>query len=174
LNTDLGIFNNKIIVPLGFEKVLWYQSVNAWPAIMIIANMWKYTGYGSIIYIASISGFDPQLYEAAAIDGATKWQQISKITLPLLTPIMVILTILAVGRIFRADFAMFFSLPNGSGILRPATLVLDVYVFEMLRTGGAGLGRPAAAGLYQSVVGFFLIIGANWLSKRFDESYALF
>lgn len=174
LNTDLGILNNKFLQPLGLERVLWYQNVGAWPFIFVLANMWKYTGHGSIIYIASITGFDPQLYEAAAIDGASKWQQITRITLPLLTPIMIILTILAVGRIFRADFAMFYSLPNGSGILRPTTLVLDVYVYEMLRTGSAGLGRPAAAGLYQSVVGCILIVGANKLAKVFDDNYALF
>jgi len=174
LSTDLGVVNRAILAPMGIDAVRWYTKIDAWPFIIVLANAWKYTGNGSIIYIATITGFDPQLYEAAAIDGASKWQQIVRITIPQLTPIMVMLTILAVGRMFRADFALFFALPNNSGTLKDVTSVLDVYVYNMLQNGSTGLGRPAAAGLYQSFVGFILIFSANALVNKIDTNLALF
>lgn len=172
LNTNYGVFN-QILVALGREPIKWYTEPGYWPFVFLVANQWRYTGHGSIIYLAAIAGMDQQLYEAAAIDGANKWQQIWRITIPQLVPIMVLLTILATGRVFKADFAMFYTLPNGSGILRPATLVIDVYVFQALRAG-IPIGMPAAAGLYQSTVGFVLILLSNYVVRRIRPEMALF
>lgn len=172
LNTNMGIFN-QILERFGREPIKWYMEPKYWPFIMLFANRWRYTGNGSIIYLAAITGMDSQLFEAATIDGASKWQQIWRITIPLLVPIMVLLTILAAGRVFNADFAMFYALPNGSGVLRRATLVIDVYVFNSLR-GGIPIGMPAAAGLYQSFVGFILILTTNWIVRRVRPDMALF
>lgn len=173
LSTQHGVFN-RILETMGRDPIQWYAEPKYWPFIMVFANLWKYTGNGSIIYLATITGLDPQLYEAAAIDGASKFQQIMKITLPQLVPIMVLLSILAVGRIFYGDFAMFYSLPNGSGQLRNVTTVIDVYVYNTFTTAGARPGLPTAAGLYQSVVGLIMILSTNLLVRKIDSNMALF
>lgn len=164
---------NKLLIATGGETVNIYSQTSWWPFIFLIANIWHYAGNSSIIYLATISGFDQQLYEAAAIDGANKWKQFSKITLPLLVPTIVLLQILAVGRILNGDFDMFFSLPNGSGTIRQATLTIDVYVYNSL-ISGARLGLPAAAGLFQSVVGFVMVLATNMIVRRFQPEMAMF
>lgn len=172
LNFDLGVIN-RILEGFGMKPVDWYMKPGAWPFIFIIANIWKYTGNGSIIYIATIAGFDTEIYEAASIDGANKWQQVTNLTIPMLVPMMTLLTILAVGRMFSADLGMFLALPMGSGVLRGVSNVIDLYVFNSLR-GGANIGIPAAAALYQSVVGFILILTTNYIVRRINPDNALF
>ena len=144
-----------------------------WPFIFVFCNIWKYTGNNSIIYLATLTGFDQQLYEAAAIDGAGKWKQITKITLPLLLPTIVLLQILAVGRIFNGDFDMFYSVPNGSGPLKSVSTTLDVYVYNTMKTG-AQLGLAAAAGFFQSVVGFTLVLTTNLIVRKVSPDMAMF
>ena len=172
MNNEYGLFN-QMLVSMGREPVQWYQQVSLWPWIIIIVNFWKNTGNGSIIYLAAITGMDQELNEAAAIDGASKWQQIWKITIPQLIPMMVLLTILNIGSIFRSNFDLFYTLPNGAGVLRPVTLTIDVYVFNAMRTNSK-LGLPAAAGLYQSAVGFILILATNMAVRKFRPEMALF
>lgn len=164
---------NSLLDRLGRDPVAWYAQSQYWPFIFVISNIWRYTGNSSIIYLSTMTGFDQQLYEAAAIDGANKRQQLTKITLPLLKPTIVLLQILAVGRIFNSDFDMFFQLPNGSGALRNVSLTIDVYVFNTMRTG-AQLGLSAAAGLFQAVVGFVLVLGTNLVVRRTASDMALF
>ncbi len=164
---------NVILKSMGKETVEIYQKVAVWPFIFIWANIWKYTGNNSIIYLATLSGFDQELYEAAAIDGATKWQQIRHITLPQLLPTIVLLQILAVGRIFNGDFDMFYTLPNGSGVLRNVYTTLDVYVYNAIKTG-AQLGMPSAAALFQSVVGFVLVLTTNAIVNKVQPEMAMF
>ena len=172
LNYDLGVFN-KTLGSFGLEPVKWYMEPKYWPFIFVISNLWKYTGNGSIIYIATITGFDTEIYEAASIDGANKWKQIRLITIPMLIPMMILLTILAVGRIFTADLGLFFSLPMGSGPLRPVSNVIDVYVFNALRAG-TNIGIPGAAALFQSVVGFVLVLTTNAITRKMSPDNALF
>jgi putative aldouronate transport system permease protein len=168
-----GIINNDILAPLGLQPIEIYKEKIFWPFIFLIANIWKYTGYGSIIYLAAITGIPRELYEAAAVDGAGKWQQFTAITLPHLTPVIVLLQILAVGRILGSEFDMFYALPSGAALVKDVTYTLDVFVYSMLRSG-APLGYPAAAAFLQSVFGFILILITNMIVRRIRPDLALF
>ena len=167
-----GVFN-QIFTSLGLPTINFYSEPKYWPFIFVFCNMWKYTGNNSIIYLATLSGFDQELYEAAAIDGAGKWQQIRHITLPQLVPTIVLLQILAVGRIFNGDFDMFYSLPNGSGPLKNVSTTLDVYVYNTMKTG-AQLGLASAAAFFQSVVGFVLVLTTNLIVRRVSPEMDMF
>lgn len=172
LSTDKGVFNH-ILQSLHLPPVNWYNEPVYWPAILIFLGIWKGLGYNSIIYYASIMGIDPSFHEAAIIDGANKWQQIRYVTLPQLIPLITILTILAVGNIFRADFGLFYQIPKNSGTLYNVTQVLDTYVYNGI-SGTGDIGMASAAGLYQSVVGCILLIIANLFARRLDKESALF
>lgn len=172
LSPDKGLFNN-ILREVGVETISWYTSPAYWPFILLFLGIWKGLGYNSIIYYATIMGIDPTYYEAAIVDGATKWQRIRYVTLPQLTPLITILTILAVGNIFRADFGLFYQIPRDSGPLYNVTQVLDTYVYRGI-SGTGDIGMATAAGLYQSVVGCFLVVVANLIVRRFDKDSALF
>ena len=157
-------------------NVAFYSEKKYWPWFFLFFQVWKYTGQGSIIYLATLTGFDEQLYEAGAIDGASKWQQFRYITLPQLVPTIVILQILAIGRIFNGDFDMFYSLPNGSGTLRQVTATIDTYVYDTLKKGNLlnSFGYAGAAALFQAVVGFVLILTTNSIVRRHQPEMALF
>jgi putative aldouronate transport system permease protein len=173
LNTEDGMINHMLTDTLGLEGVRWYGSPQYWPVILILANVWKNIGFYTILYLAGIIAINPEYYEAARIDGANKWQEIRRISLPLLTPLIVITTLLAVGRIMYADFGLFYHITRDSGQLLATTDVLDTYVYRSLRTQGL-ISMPAAAGVYQSVIGLILVLGANWWVKRVDRERALF
>ncbi|WP_082651928.1 ABC transporter permease [Gorillibacterium timonense] len=166
-------FLNKMIELTGADAIPFYQEPKYWPFILVFMNLWKHAGYSVVIYLAALSGIDESYYEAAMIDGASKWQQIRSITLPLLAPMISILTIMAVGRIFSADFGLFFNVPLNQGSLRETTEVIDTYVYHSLMNSG-DIGLSSAAGLYQSVVGFILVLGANLFARKIDEDYKLF
>ena len=172
LSPDKGLVNRWLEV-LGFERINWYSDKTYWPFILIFLGIWKGLGYNSIIYYASIMGINPSYYEAATVDGATKWQRIRHITLPQLAPLMMILMILAIGNIFRADFGLFYQTTKNSGALYDVTLVLDTYVYNGI-AGTGDIGMASAAGLYQSVVGCILVVTTNLVVRRFDKDAALF
>ncbi|MBN1246605.1 MAG: sugar ABC transporter permease [Anaerolineae bacterium] len=172
LGSANGIINSTFTT-LGLGKVEIYKEPIYWPFIFLIANIWKYTGNGSIIYLATITGIDRELYEAAAIDGAGKWKQFTHITLPHLVPVIVLLQILAVGRIFGSDFDMFYTLPSGAALVKDVTYTLDVFVYSMLRSN-LPLGYPAAAAFVQSIVGFILILVTNYVVRKTRPELALF
>lgn len=157
----------------GITGYNWYSEPKPWPVILTIANVWKYTGYSTILYLAAITGIDANQYEAASIDGASKWQQIRYITLPHLRPMITILFIMNVGRIFNADFGLFYMVPKNSGPLFPATQVIDTYVYRAL-TATNDISMSAAAGLLQNIVGFICIMTANTIVRRIDEDSSLF
>ena len=159
---------NQMLASMGKEKVDWYMSPQYWPFIFVFANFWKYAGNGSIIYMASIVGMDAALFEAAAIDGANRLQQIRHITLPSLRTTMILLTILAFGRIFNADLGLFYLLPRGVGALVRVSMVIDSFVFGGMNNGTINYGMLGAVALYQSLVGFVLILGANAVVKKID------
>lgn len=123
--------------------------------------------------MASISGIDKSIYEAAAIDGATKMQQIFKITLPMLKPTVITLTLMSIGRIFYSDFGLFYQVPQNSGALFNVTQTIDTYVYRGLMELN-DVGMSAAAGLYQSLVGFILVLVANAIVRKLDSDNALF
>lgn len=172
LSPEKGYLNS-IITSLGGEKISWYTESKYWIFILIFMSQWKGVGYGTVIYLAAICGIDKSYFEAAMIDGASKWQQIKYITLPLLKPVLIIMFITSVGGIFKADFGLFFQLPKDSGALYSVTNVIDTYVYRGLINLG-NIGMSAAAGLYQSFVGFILIIVTNGIVRKVDEENAFF
>lgn len=136
-------------------------------------NTWKNAGYSTVIYMATILGFDNSLFEAAELDGASAWEKIKFITLPLLKPTMITLTMLNIGRIFYSDFGLFYQVPQNSGAILDVTNVIDTYVYRGLLQLG-DISMSSAAGLYQAVVGFVVILGANLLVKKISPEDALF
>ena len=173
LNADNGFINKTVLRWLGLEPVSWYSKPGAWPAILIIVNLWKNIGYQSIIFMASIAGIDKSLYEASALDGTTKLQQIFKITLPLLKPTIITLTLMSIGRIFYSDFGLFYQVPQNSGAIFATTQTIDTYVYRGLMELN-DVGMSAAAGLYQSLVGFVLVTIANRIVRKVDADNALY
>ena len=171
-SVDDGLFNH-LLAYFGMQGVDWYSEPGKWPFILTFFQIWKTIGYSTVMYISSLTGISNDYYEAAIIDGATKWQQIKSITLPCLLPMMIVLTILAIGRIFYSDFGLFFQLPRDSGPLYQATQVIDTYVYRALKETG-NVGMAAAASLYQSIVGFVLVVGANLVVRRIEPDSALF
>ena len=172
LNSEYGMLNT-ILEKIGMERVDWYSEPNAWPFILTIANIWKSVGMNSVVYYAALMGVPAELYEASAIDGASKLKQMWYITLPSIKPQIVILTILSIGNIFRADFGLFYQLPQNVGTLYPTTDVMDTYIFRTMRTLG-NMGMSSAAGLLQSVVGFIFVVITNYICKKIDNDMALF
>lgn len=170
---ESGFFNSRLLVPLGIEPINWYFDPKFWPAILIFFHLWKYVGYNIVVYLAAIVGIDPEYYEAATLDGASKWQGIWHITIPLLKPLMVILGLLAVGRIFNADFGLFYNVPKNMGTLYSVTDVIDTYVFRALRNLN-NVGMSSAAGLYQAVLGCITVFTANMIVRKIDPEKALF
>lgn len=173
LSTDGGLINS-LLGWFGVEPISWYVETNKWPFILIFMGLWKRLGYSAIIYYAALMGIDPTLYEAAAIDGANLWQRIWRITVPMLMPIVVVLTILGLGRIFFADFGLHYQLPLQSGTLLPAVDVINYFTYRaLMQLNDIGMG--AAVGLYQSVMGFILVLLANWgASKLSSGEHGLF
>lgn len=173
LNVENGFMNKTVLPMLGIEPISWYSEPTYWPYILTLVNLWKNIGYLCIIYLAAIVGINHEYYEAAIIDGANKWQQITRITVPLIAPTITIMVLLAVGRIFYSDFGLFYQVPLNSGALKSTTDVIDTYVYRGLMTLG-DIGMSSAAGLYQSAVGFVLILLSNWLVRRRSRDQALF
>ncbi|MFC0330675.1 ABC transporter permease [Paenibacillus sepulcri] len=172
LNYESGAVN-RIIESLGFTPIDFYSEAGLWPFILTMTLRWKVTGYGTIIYLAALSGIDNSYYEAASIDGASRWQQTRYISIPMLKPTVIILTLLAVGRIMNADFGMFYAMIGDASLLFPTTDVIDTLVYRSLRKSG-DIGMASAAGFVQSVVAFVLVIGSNYAARRVDKDSAIF
>ncbi len=164
---------NKVIAAFGGTAVDFYSDPDVWVGIFVIIRAWKSSGWNAIIYMAAILGIDRELYEAARIDGASKLRCIFSITLPLIKNTVVLMTIMAVGGIFRGDFGMIYPFIKDNSMLYPTTDVIDTYVYRALRSF-TNYGRTAAVGLYQSVMGFALVILSNKLAKRYAPESAIF
>lgn len=175
LSTDKGLIN-RMAYAAGNADALsqnWYLNTGFWTWFLVFLNVWKGMGYGMVVYLATITGFDIGLYEAALIDGASKWQQVKYITLPQLRPIISIMFIMAVGGIFRSDFGLFYQATRHSGALSSITTTIDVYVYNALLVR-PNINYASAATLLQSILGFFTIVGANALVKRIDPEAGMF
>lgn len=172
LNTDSGLVNN-VLTALGASPVEWYSKPGLWYPILVLVYVLKNAGYTSIIYLAAITGFDPAVYDAAAVDGAGRWRAMWYVTIPMLRPVIFILTLFAIGQIFFADFAMIYALIHDNSLLYPVADVIDTYVFRTLRVTGDP-SYAMAVGLLQSVAGFVLVFGSNALVKKFYPDGALF
>jgi putative aldouronate transport system permease protein len=172
-STDGGLLNN-LRQQLGLLPFPWLRTPAIWPFILIVANLWKNAGYASLVYLAAMLGINSEYYEVAEIDGASRWQQILYITLPLISPIIIIMVVLSVGKILNSDFGLFFYLTRGvSGDVATSVDVIDTYVYNALRNS-SDLGQPAAAGLFQSLVGFVLVLATNFIIRHVDRERALF
>ena len=173
LSTDTGFINNSIIQKLGGDPVSWYSTPTYWPLILVLVNVWKGFGYNTIIYYATLVGIDKTYFEAAAIDGANRWQQFLHVTLPGLKSTIITLTLLSVGRIFYSDFGLFYQVPMNSGPLYDVTNTIDTYVYRGLMQSN-NVGMSSAAGFYQSVIGFILVLTANMVVSKVSKDDALF
>ena len=172
LGYENGVIN-RIITSFGGEKIAFYMEAKWWPLILLIVNIWKGAGYSAVVYLATISGFDSSYYEAAKIDGASKWQQVWYISLPLLKPTVITLTLLSIGKIMNADFGLFYNVTGDMPTLYATTDVLDTYIYRALRQLG-DIGISSATGFFQSVVGFVLVLLSNRVARKYEDSAALF
>lgn len=170
LSFDKGILN-QMLAGWGVDPINWYMEPQYWPYFLIFMNVWKGLGYGMVVYLATIAGIDKTYYEAAVIDGATLWQQTRFITLPLMKLVIVMMFILAVGRIFYTDFGLFFQVPRDSNSLFNVTTTIDVMVYKQLKT--ATVGMASAAAFVQSVLGCLMILAANWTVRKIDPDSAM-
>ncbi len=169
---ESGIFNN-FLEMIGLERINIYSSTGVWPFLLTGFKIWKETGYGTIVYMAAITGIDTSLYEAADVDGATYIQKVWNITLPAIKPTIIIMTLLAIGQIFRGDFGLFYQLVGSNAAVLEVADVIDLFVYRSLLTSG-DIGMSSAAGLYQSVLCFVTIVFCNWIIKKIDPEYVLF
>lgn len=172
LNPTKGLLN-QIVGFFGGESVMWYSEAKYWPFILVFMNLWKGTGYGMVVYLASITGIDSSMYEAAMIDGATKFQQAKYITLPCLRPMAIMMFIMNVGKIFYSDFGLFYQVtqrvPNA---LYNTVSTFDTYLYNALQSN-VSIGRTAAASLFQSVACCITILAANYIVSKIDSESAL-
>lgn len=170
-STDVGVAN-QILKFFGAEPVSWYSEPKYWKWIIILANVWKWSGYSSIIYIAAMANFDASLYEAAKVDGANKLQRILYLTVPMLKPTIIVLCLLNIGRIFYGDFGMIYGIVGNNPVLIDEVTVIDTYVYQSMRT--LGFSYATAIGLFQSLMGLILITAANKSAKKINDGEGLF
>jgi len=171
-NSEYGAING-LLTSVGMQRIDWYNTPAVWPIILVLINLWKGLGYGVVIYLAALAGIDTSYYEAAQIDGASRLQQLKYISLPMLKPTIIILTLLSLGKIMNADFGMFFATVGDASMLYPTTDVIDTFVYRGLRVTG-DVGMASAAGFFQSIISFILVIGSNLIVRKVDQDSALF
>lgn len=172
LDPQAGLFN-ALLKSMGKDPISWYDTPGPWPYILTFVNAWKGVGYGCILYISTIMGIDPSLYEVAHLSGASKLQTIRHITLPFLKPTIITLVLLNLGRIFNSDFGLFFQVPQNSGLIIDVTQTLDTFIYRGLIVQ-PNIGMTAAASLLQSTIGFMLVIFFNALTRKMSREDALF
>ncbi len=175
-NIDYGIINHGLAA-LGTAPVQWYLDPQYWVKILVGTHLWKHVGYSVIIYLATITGIDSELFEASSIDGASRLRQIRHILLPNLIPAIITLSLLSIGRIFFGNFQLIYAITENNGALIPTTDVIETYIYRSVNGSGGGasnFGLLGAVGLYQSVVGFILVFGSNLAVKKYEKDYSLF
>ena len=172
LNYDFGFISN-LVRSMGGEMPKIYQNASAWPLVIILVNIWKGTGYGTVVYFAAITSMDTSMLEAAQIDGANGFQKIRYIILPTLKPTMVVLFLFAIGGILKGNFGLFYNLVGNNSVLFSTTDIIETYVYRSMMNS-FNFAQSSAVGLFQSVVGFFIVLGANAFVKHLDPDYALF
>lgn len=172
LNYDTGALNTAVKA-FGGNPLKIYSNAGIWPFIIIFCQLWQSTGYGSVVYFASICGIDSSMIEAAEVDGASSWQRIRYIILPSLKPTFVILLLFSLGGIMRGNFGLFWNLVGNNSQLFSSTDIIETAVYRMMMSQN-NFSTSSAVGLYQSVFGFALVMVSNWIVKRIDPDYALF
>ena len=170
LSFDKGLLNS-LLESMGQDPHQWYMEPKLWPPFLIFMYMWKNLGYSMVVYLATITGIDKTYYEAAGIDGATVWQQMRYVTLPLMKTVIIMMFIMAVGRIFYSDFGLFYQVPRDSNSLYNVSYTLDVFVFKQLKSSTTGMASAAA--FVQSVAGCITILTANAIVRKVDRESAM-
>ena len=171
-NVDNGVINS-VLRSWGLKEYNFYLKPNSWPPIIIFFQIWKGLGYGSVIYLSVISGIEQDIYESARIDGASKWQQVFYITLPMIKPTFILLIMFNLGSILKGQFQLFYQLIGNNGILFNVTDIIDTYVYRSL-TVNFDIGMGSAAGVFQSVFGCILVLSVNAIVRHFSKDLALF
>lgn len=170
---EKGLVNN-LLMQVGMkDPIQFYNETKYWPFIIILVQVWFYLGTSAVIYLATITGINPELYESAMMDGASKWQQIRAITLPMLKSTMIFMVLVSLGQLFTGNFGLFWNVPRESGALFDVTNVIDTYVFRSLNVNGE-IEMAAAASFYQSIVGFVIVMISNGLIRKFSKEDAVF
>ena len=172
MNYDNGFFN-QIRALFGQEPINWYENPKLWIVILVIFRVWKQAGYGMVLYIAALGAVDQTFYEAAEIDGASRWQRIRYISIPLISPTIITLLLLNCGKIMNADFGMFYALIGDNAQLYSTTDVLDTFIYRNLRLNG-DVGMSSAAGFYQSVLSTAILLVMNHFARKYNPEGALF
>ncbi len=172
LSTETGLVN-KILATFGMKSISWYSQPQYWPYILTIVNIWHKVGYITIIYLAAILGIDQELFDSAALDGASKFQQLIYVTLPSIKETIIVMALLNIGKIFSSDFGLFYQVPMNSGPLFKTTNVITTYIYRAFLID-SNVGMSSAAGLYQSLVGFVLVLATNLIIRKIDKESALF
>ena len=170
LSVSYGYLNTTVFKD---NPVNWYATAKYWPIILTIVHFWQNAGQSSIIYMASIGGIDKSLYESARLDGASKWNQIRHITLPMLRPMIILMLLMSIGRIFNSDFGLFYQVPLGSGLLTSTTQTIDTFVYRALLQLN-NISMSSAASVFQAVIGFVLVMLSNLLVRVVEPDNALF
>jgi putative aldouronate transport system permease protein len=168
-----GGFVNNALMALGMEPVDFYLTPKIWPGMLILFRLWKGAGFGTVIFLATITGINQEIFEAARIDGANRIKTAWYITLPMLKPTAIMLLIMSMGTIFNGDFSMIYALVGDNTLLRETTDVIDTYVFRALRVNN-DIGMSSAVGLFQSAIGFIMVVTVNAIARRVDRDTALF
>ncbi len=172
LNYDTG-FVNGILTSLGLERWQPYADPKVWPVLLVVIYLWQQTGYNSVVYFASIMGIDGEMMEAAKVDGANGFQRIRYIILPSLKPTIVILLLFALGGIVKGNFGLFYNIVGTNPILYETTDIIETYVYRATMTD-FNFMTASAVGLYQSIVGFVIVMVVNYIVKKIEPDYSLF
>lgn len=173
LSADTGFINKSILEPLTGNTISFYQEKKYWPFILIFVHQWKGIGFSMVLYLSTILGISVEYYEAARVDGATKWQQIRYVTLPFLKPMVITMTILSISKICMSDFGLFYQVPKNSGTLYSVTQTIDTYVYNALMNQN-NIAMSSAASVLQAVIGFVLVIGCNVIIRKISKESAIF
>ena len=173
LNTDKGLVN-RVLQALGGQRIDWYLKPQYWPFILVFLHIWKGVGYGMIVYLATIAGLDTSMYEAAVLDGASKFQQAIYITLPGLKTMLVLMFITAVGGIFNSDFGLFYQGTRGANYpLYPVVANIDIKIYNMMINGGIPIGKTTATSFFKSCISCFMVLSANAVVRRIEPDSAM-
>ena len=164
---------NQLIVAGGGKSIPFYTKPQYWPLILTLVKIWKGTGYGSVMYLATLAGIDPNMYEAAEIDGANARQKMWYITIPSLIPMIVVMTLLGLGHFMHSDTGLFYQVTRNSGMLYKTTQVLDSYILNNVMNA-SDFGLTGAVSFFQSTVGCIMVVGTNLIVRRFSPESALF
>lgn len=173
LSADNGFINKSILEPLFGTNVSFYQEKVYWPFILTFVSQWKSIGFAMVLYLSTLLGISGEYYEAAKMDGATKWQQIRHITLPFLKPTVITMTILSISKICSSDFGLFYQVPKNSGTIYSVTQTIDTYIYNALMNQN-NISMSSAASVLQAIIGFVLVIAANATIRKISREDAIF